>query len=251
MPGARPSQRASAACWNGCVADTLSARIRAAIEGPIRAGEWPPGTRIPFEHELVARFGCSRMTVNKVLSALAAEGLITRRRRTGSVVAAPPADRALLQVQDLAEAARREGRDYRHQVVARRAQPAAGAEAARLGLRPGEPLLHLSTLHLTDGVPDAFETRVIVLATAPEAEAEDFAAMPPGTWLLRRVPWTEAEHAVAAIAADAALARRLAIPEGAPCLMLERRTWQGARLVTEARIAYPGDRHRLVGRFRP
>ncbi|MFL1460694.1 histidine utilization repressor [Roseococcus sp. DSY-14] len=233
------------------MAETLSARIRAAIEGPIRAGEWPPGTRIPFEHELVSRFGCSRMTVNKVLSALAAEGLITRRRRTGSVVAAPPADRALLQVQDLAAAARREGRDYRHEVVARRQQPAGAEAAARLGLPPGAPLLHLSTLHLTDGVPDAFETRIIALDAAPAAAAERFAAMPPGTWLLAHVPWTEAEHAVAAIAADPPLARRLGIAAGAPCLLLERRTWQGARLVTEARIAYPGERHRLVGRFRP
>lgn len=233
------------------MADTLASRIRAAIEAPIRAGEWPPGTRIPFEHELVARFGCSRMTVNKVLSALAAEGLITRRRRTGSVVAAPSGDRALLEIQDLALLARRQGRDYRHEVLSRRVAPAAGPEAARLGLEAGARLLHLTTLHRTDGVADALERRVIALGTVPEAEAEAFRAVPPGTWLLERVPWTEAEHAVAAMAADAALARRLGIAEGAPCLLLERRTWQGTRLVTEARLHFPGDRHRLVGRFRP
>lgn len=233
------------------MADTLAARIRAAIEGPIRAGDWPPGTRIPFEHELVARFGCSRMTVNKVLSALAAEGLIARRRRAGSVVAAPSGDRALLEVQDLAEAARREGRAYTHRILSRRTAPAGAREAARLGIAPGAPLLHLATLHLTDSVADALERRVILLDTVPEAAGERFADVPPGTWLLARVPWTEAEHAVAAVAADAALASRLGIAAGAPCLVLERRTWQGARLVTEARLHYPGERHRLVGRFRP
>jgi len=233
------------------VAETLASRIRAAIEAPIRAGEWPPGTRIPFEHELVARFRCSRMTVNKVLSALAAEGLITRRRRTGSVVAAPSGDRALLEIQDLAAVARREGRDYRHRVLSRRVAPAGVREAGRLGIAAGVRLLHLLTLHLTDGVADALERRVIALDTVPEAEGERFAAVPPGTWLLARVAWTEAEHAVAAVAADAAVAARLGIAEGAPCLVLERRTWQGARLVTEARLIHPGERHRLVGRFRP
>jgi GntR family histidine utilization transcriptional repressor len=56
---------------------------------------------------------------------------------------------------------------------------------------------------------------------------------------------------VEAGAADAALARHLGIDVRAPCLVLERRTWNGARLVTAARIAYPGARHRLIGRYTP
>lgn len=230
---------------------TLAQQIRAAVEGPILSGEWPPGTRIPNEVELAARFGCARMTANKVLSALAAEGLIERRRRAGSVVAAPRGDRALLEVQDLAALARRLGRDYRHEVARRRLAPAGAAEAARLGVAPGTPLLRLDTLHRTDDVPDAWEERVIALDAVPEAADESFAELPPGTWLLQRVPWTEAEHAVDAVAAGATLARRLAVPEGTPCLRLDRRTWQGGRLVTAARLTYPGGRHRLVGRFGP
>ncbi|WP_207536632.1 histidine utilization repressor [Sabulicella rubraurantiaca] len=233
------------------MAETIASRIRAEIEGPILSGEWPPGTRIPFEHELTARFGCSRMTVNKVLSALAAEGLITRRRRTGSVVASPPGERALLEIHDLALEARRAGRQYRHEVLERVIRRAKPPEAQALGLSAGARLLCLTTLHHTDGVPDAYETRLICLDTVPEAEAESFRDMPPGTWLLARVAWTEAEHAVAAIPADAALAQRLQVERGAACLLLERRTWQSGRLVTEARIAYPGNRHRLVGRFGP
>ena len=231
--------------------EPLHRQIRAAIEGPIRSGAWPPGHRIPFEHELTRRFACSRMTVNKALSALAAEGLIARRRRTGSVVAAPTRDRAMLDIQDLAEEARRAGREYRHEVLERRVIRAGPVEAARLGADVGERLLRLSTLHRTDSVPDAFECRVISLDTVPLAEGADFAAVPPGTWLLRQVPWTAAEHAVSAVAADLRLARRLGIAPGSACLVLERRTWLGKRLVTEACLSYPGGRHRLVGRFGP
>jgi DNA-binding transcriptional regulator YhcF (GntR family) len=70
-------------------AATLNHRIRSDIEGRIRSGEWPPGHRIPFEHELMAQYACSRMTVNKVLAMLADAGMIERRRRAGSFVARP------------------------------------------------------------------------------------------------------------------------------------------------------------------
>ena len=43
----------------------------------------------------------------------------------------------------------------------------------------------------------------------------------------------------------------LDIAPGAPCLVVERRTWQGGVPVTHVRLAYPGERHQLIGRFSP
>ena len=63
---------------------SLHQRILAEIEEKILSGEWPPGYRIPFEHELKEHYHCSRMTVNKVLTQLAGAGLIQRRRKAGS-----------------------------------------------------------------------------------------------------------------------------------------------------------------------
>lgn len=229
----------------------LYQRIRDDIEARIMSGEWPPGHRVPFEHELMAEYGCSRMTVNKVLSTLAANGLITRRRRAGSVVAEPTTERAVLEIQDFALEAARAGMVYRFKILRRAVEPIDIAAAQRIGLPVGTPMLSLTTLHLIDEVPSACEQRLIHLATVPEAAEETFAKDPPGTWLLRRVPWTDAEHIVRAVNADSVLAKRLHIQTGAACLVLERRTWQAGAFVTEARIAYPGDRHHLVGRFSP
>ncbi len=226
-------------------------RIRDDIEGRILSGEWPPGHRVPFEHELMAEYGCSRMTVSKALSALAATGLILRRRRAGSVVAAPSTERAVLHIEDFALDAERTGAAYRHEIVQRAIERLEAKHAQRLSVPAGTEVLALATLHVTDGVPAAYETRLVNLAVVPEARDESFAALPPGTWLLRKVPWTEAEHVISAVNADRALARNLAVAAGAACLVLERRTWQAGAFVTEARIAYPGDRHRLVGRFSP
>ena len=229
----------------------LHQRIRDDIEARIMSGQWPPGHRIPFEHELMVEYGCSRMTVNKVLSVLAANGLITRRRRAGSVVAEPSKQRAVLEIQDFALEAQRAGTIYRFEILRRAIEPIDAAAAQRTGLPAGTEMLNLTTLHLMDGVPGAYEQRLINLAAVPEAKDERFADDPPGTWLLRRVPWTDAEHIVRALNADRLLAKRLNIQAGDACLVLERRTWQAGVFVTEARITYPGDRHHLVGHFSP
>ncbi|MFC4171116.1 histidine utilization repressor [Microvirga sp. GCM10011540] len=229
----------------------LYQRIRDDIEARIMSGEWPPGHRVPFEHELMAEYGCSRMTVNKVLSTLASNGLITRRRRAGSVVAEPSKERAVLEIQDFAFDAARTGSIYRFRILHRAVERLDSTAAQRIGLPAGSQVLSVVTIHLIDGLPGAYEERLINLAAVPEASEESFAGDPPGTWLLRRVPWTDAEHIVRAVNADRTLARHLHLQSGDACLVLERRTWQAGTFITEARITYPGSRHHLVGRFSP
>jgi DNA-binding GntR family transcriptional regulator len=72
---------------------TLYKQIRLDIERRILTGEWPPGHRIPFEHQLMTRYGCSRMTVSKALTELAQADLIERRRRAGTFVRRPRSNR--------------------------------------------------------------------------------------------------------------------------------------------------------------
>lgn len=227
------------------------AEIRRDLEGRILSGEWPPGYRVPSEFELVERYGCSRMTVNKALSALAAAGLIDRRRRSGSFVAAPRSQETVLEIHDIKAEIAATGKPYRYEVLSREARPATEAEAARLGVAEGAPVLAMLVRHLADGRPFVVEDRVISLDTVPEARDEPFAASPPGTWLIERIPWTEAEHCIQAAQAGAALARALGIGKADACLMIERKTWQAGNPVTWVRLAYPGDSHRLVARFSP
>ena len=50
-------------------------RIRHDIETKIRSGEWPPGFRIPVEHELTQAYLCSRATVSKAIGQLGKIGV--------------------------------------------------------------------------------------------------------------------------------------------------------------------------------
>ena len=80
---------------------SLHRRILEDVEGKILSGAWPPGYRIPFEHELTEEYQCSRMTVNKAITELVKRGLIERRRKSGSYVTHPHAQSAVLEIHDI------------------------------------------------------------------------------------------------------------------------------------------------------
>jgi GntR family transcriptional regulator, histidine utilization repressor len=230
---------------------SLHQTILADIEDKILTGAWPPGHRIPFEHELTEHYGCSRMTVNKVLTQLAASGLLERRRKAGSFVRRPLSQSAVLEIADLPAEVQALGLPYRFAVVARHRRRSTTADREALGLAGPAAVLSLTCLHHAGERPFCLEERRINLDAVPEAAAEAFADVPPGTWLVRQVPWTAAEHRIAAEGASADVAGRLDLPAGTACLVVERRTWSAEQPITQVRLTYPGAAHALVARFTP
>ena len=112
----------------------LYQRIRNDLEARIMSGAWPPGHRVPFEHELMETYSCSRMTVNKVLSALADAGLVVRRRRAGSFVSRPRVQSAILQIPDLKAEVEKRGERYGYRLLELRKRAASAHDKARLGV---------------------------------------------------------------------------------------------------------------------
>lgn len=230
-------------------------QIRRAVARPILAGAWPPGARIPNEQDLIARYRVARMTVHRAVRSLASDGLVARRRRRGTVVASGPPERPVFEIWNPREEIERSGRAYGFALLDRARLAGDDPRGEALGASPGERprcgILALSGLHRADGAPVELEERLVNLDAAPEAAAADFTVEPPGAWLLRTTPWTEAEHAVGAAEATPAVAAALGLRVGAACLVVERRTWDGLRAVTFARLWRAGTAARLVGRFRP
>ena len=229
----------------------LHDQIRRAIAAAILSGQLAFEQRIPSEETLTHTFGASRMTVNRALRALAEAGLIVRRRRAGSFVARRADTTSILDIPDIPLRAASEGRSYRHKILAREIAPADADIARRIGVAPGTPLLRIRCLHVIDDIPNNVEERWINPATAPEVVEADFTAQPPGTWLLRNVPWSGAEHTISAANASPELARQLDIANGDACLVVARRTWNANGFVTFVRLHYPGSRQSFIGRFGP
>lgn len=226
---------------------TIETRIRQEIEDRIHSGEWRPGHRIPFEHELVARYGCARATVSKALGSLAKAGLIERRRKAGSFVAHPQVHSTVLEVPDLAQIVAARGESYRWVLGDQRMIDTID-DFETLADFPS-PAFYIEGRHLGGGEPFAIERRWINSEAVPDVRHETFDAQAPGTWLLHHIPWTAARHAIRAVEADRDEAKALEVRHRAACLELWRTTWRSGRPITIVRQLFRGDRFDLVADF--
>jgi GntR family histidine utilization transcriptional repressor len=232
-------------------AGTLHQRILNDIEGKIVSGEWPVGHRIPFEVDLARAYGCSRMTVNKVLTQLARAGLIERVKKSGSFVSQPHTQSAVLEISDIRKEVESLKLPYAFSVSRAIRRKAQSADRLLLDVPVGAPILEITCVHLAGGKPFCLEQRLINLNSVEGADKADFTKVAPGQWLLSQVPWSSAEHRIHAASASADTAAQLGIEEGTACLVVERRTWSSVSAVTQVRLTYPGDRHALVATFTP
>jgi GntR family histidine utilization transcriptional repressor len=226
---------------------SLHEKIRKTIEDKILTGVWAPGYRIPFERDLMSQYGCARMTVNRALASLVDAGLIVRRRRVGSFVAQPHIRSVILDIPDIKADVVARGGSYGLRLISRKVRKATRADEKALAGQG--TVVVLRCLHLANGRPFALEDRIISLKAVPAAATADFSVNPPGTWLLDHVPWTEAEHRITAVNADATASEILDVPAGEACLMLERRTWRGKANVTVVRQLFVGATYDLIARF--
>lgn len=248
MPTSHP-EIASLASQLGDVPAPLYARVKQMISGQIQTGAWPPHHRVPSESELVSQLGFSRMTINRALRELTAEGLLVRMQGVGTFVAEPKGQSALFEVHNIADEIAARGHRHHCVVVSLQEELAGSERALALDVREGQRVFHSIIVHYENDVPVQIEDRYVNAAVAPDYLKQDFTLQTPYAYLSQVAPLSEGEHVVEAILADASECKLLQIERGEPCLLIRRRTWSGRNTVTNARLLYPGSRHRLEGRF--
>jgi len=231
---------------------SLHQRILTDIQTLILSGEWPPGQKIPVEHELMKQYKCSRMTVSKVLTQLANARMIERRRKLGSFVSRPHSQSAVLTIPDIKAEVAALDQPYSFEVLSRARRRSTREDKTLLGSEKSLPVLELECLHMAGTQPFCFEQRLINLEAVPQVAKETFEKEPPGTWLLHSVPWSLAEHRIRAVEANAETAAALKIRPKSPVLTIERTTRSAeSAAITFVRLAYPGELHELVASFAP
>ncbi|MGR3761390.1 GntR family transcriptional regulator [Roseobacteraceae bacterium NS-SX3] len=204
---------------------------------------WPQGALLPTEQELSEEFGCARATVNRALRELADRGIIDRKRKSGTRVAVAPVKQAKLEIAVTRLLVEEMNAAYRYALVKREEIAAPPWLASQLGLAPGSSVLHLHCMHYADNKPFHFEERWINIAAVPHVTEADFTRTGPNEWLLAEVPFSNAEIAFSAVAADAQKAEFLGTAAGAPLFRLERTTWFQDQPVTFVRMYFhPGYR---------
>lgn len=219
--------------------------VAAALRADIRDGRLDAGAPLPTEHELTARFQVSRFTVREALRALAADGLVRRRRGSGTVVAADSpvlrqgfADTAAL-LQYAASSA--------FLIEQLGLQPLDPGLAALLKRPAGEPWHRIRGVRIMDGAPEPvalteafihprFGAHVPALRSDHEALFAQLARL-AGFGIAR------VEQEIGAVAATAAEAAALHIRPGTPCLRIVRHYFEDNGALAEMSCSvHPGER---------
>ncbi|MBA4177475.1 MAG: histidine utilization repressor [Leptothrix sp. (in: Bacteria)] len=227
------------------------ARVKQHLLAGLAAGRWAPGALMPSEAELVARFGVSRMTVSRALRELQAEGLVQRTQGVGTFAAPLHRVSSTLTLHDLHDAIVARGHRHEAQVHLQRAESAAPALAAQLGIAPGAEVFHTLIVHFENGVALQSEDRYVSPAAAPGYLGADFTRLTPTQYLFEHTALWRAQYTVEATRATPQEARLLAVADDAPCLVVVRRTFTRQLPITIARLVHPGALYSLQGEFRP
>ncbi|WP_448578761.1 GntR family transcriptional regulator, partial [Thermaurantiacus sp.] len=194
-----------------------------ALRADLSEARLAPGDALPTEVQLTERFGVSRFTVREALRQLAAEGLIRRKRGSGTIVAAAPALRqALPDTGALLQYAA-----HSQFLISEPQRVELTASLARLLGRPaGEGWFHVRGLRTLPGNPepiaitDAFiHPRFAAVVSRLQSGREALFAQ------LKRLAGLEVARVlqeIQAVSASAEVAEALGIRRGTPCLRIVR-----------------------------
>lgn len=222
--------------------------IKADILGRIQAQEWPLGSRLPAETELAAHYGSARATVSRAMRELADDGIVERRRKTGTRVRLSPVRQARFGIPIVRSEIEEAGAVYRYALVRSQVVVPPDFLRARMSLPEKAEVRHVVCMHFADGNPYQFEDRWISLLAVPDARTADFTEISPNEWLVRQVPFTRAEISFSAADATEQQAQHLDCNPGDALFCIERQTEWETRAVTFVRMVYRRG-HRMTTRY--
>jgi len=203
----------------------LYKEVKRRLTGSIAAGEWRPGEALPSETRLAQGFNVSIGTLRKAIDELVAERIVVRHQGRGTFVATHSANRLLFhffhivprggdkQYPDTATLAFRRGR----------AEP---AEAAKLQLAPGDPVLRVRNLLSLGGRPVILDDLVLPQRLFQDLSEKILTARDNTIYHLYQTRYginvLRTSERLSAMLADAQTAKLLGLKKGAPLLEIKR-----------------------------
>lgn len=124
------------------------------------------GAALPPERELAARFGVSRVTLQKAVRELVIDGRVRTRRGSGTFVAGPKLVQPLALV-SYTEGIRGQGLVPGRRLVQLERLPAEPALAGRLRIGAGDEVVHVERVLLADGEPVGLESTYLPAVRHP------------------------------------------------------------------------------------
>lgn len=228
-------------------------RIKTFIVDGIDDGQWKVGARLPSENELASEFSLSRMTVNRALKELEADGVVERVQGKGTFVAPPRPLRSVLKIQGIDDEIRARGNEYRCRVlhlksvaIGKHPRGATRHLVEALGIRPGASLFTSTVLHLENEQPIQLEQRWVKPAIWPDYLEQDFTLATPHQYLMAKSPFSRGQHTIEACLPTVKVRNWLQMSESEACLLIHRQTWVGSEPASYVKLYHPGSRFQLT-----
>jgi GntR family transcriptional regulator len=199
--------------------------LKRQLTDALTRGEWKPGTAIPPERSLAARFGISLGTLRRAVDELVDANILIRQQGRGTFVARHTRDREAFHFLRVVPARGPQAYPDVRLIAFRRAK-ADRAAAAALGLAPGAPVFRIRNVLWLDAAPVIVDD--IALSAARFAGLTEQAFRDRTSTIYRfyeeafGLSVVRTRERLRATRADATAARLLGIARGAPLLQIRR-----------------------------
>jgi GntR family phosphonate transport system transcriptional regulator len=219
------------------------------IEREIVQGQLSPGTRLPAETEMAARFAVNRHTVRRALAELTDRGLLRAARGSGTFVETTRLPYPISARTRFSEIVGAAGRRAGGRLVGSSLEDASDHVAKRLAIEPGTRVIRLDILRSVDRAPVSVGTTWLPAARVPKA-VRHYRATRSITRTLELSgidAYQRHDTRVSAASADAADAAKLRLAPGRPLIVIDSVdvTPDGQPILT-TRARFAADRIELV-----
>ncbi len=231
------------------VALSLGQQVRNYVMEKIDSGEWPEGSRIPSEAQLVQQLGASRMTIHIALRDLSTAGMLLRKQGAGTFVAPRRSQSTFMELRNIHAEIEARGNRHTTDVYVMEAINCDLAVATEMNVAAGSTVFHSLLVHRENERPLQVEDRYVNPLFAPDYLQQDFTLVTPNEHLMAMGALEEVEHVIQAVSAGEQARTLLEMQVGEPVLLLRRRTWSRGMIATSARLLHPGTRFSLAGRM--
>ncbi len=195
----------------------LHEQIKDKILQKIIVGDWPEGFCVPSEMDLAASFGVSYGTIRRAMDDLTQQGVIMRRRRTGTIVTGRTPHHTLSRFYRFYRLHTLDGRLINTDakvLKVERSEPLP-EELDQLRIQPSDVVVRIKRLRISDGRPVMIDRCVLALALAPDFPSQA-ADAPPMIY-----KWLLDHHGLQLSAVRECITARLASDEDCELLELD------------------------------
>jgi DNA-binding GntR family transcriptional regulator len=222
-------------------------RIARRLRQAIADGRYPVGAQLPTEHQLCRQLGVSRFTAREAIRVLSTEGLVRRKPRAGTVVAALPDDtrysHGIGSLRDLFQYA--QSTHFHYVYIGRIGLSKAQARA--MSATAGDEWTYAVALRRESAGGKPFGvTRLFLNPALKGIDKALRGSSGPVYALIEReygARIDRVEQVITAVALDELDAANLGVPAGTPALAIRRGYFdQDARLLELADTVHPAER---------